>query len=247
MKYPAFTALVLALMLTPVWAFASGGMRVGIAGFGGYQTYSMSDVNDGIGEFNADAASAGVTGSLDDISHGFAFGGGLHAWSNDNMFSLEYNRLNASSSGDFTDPSSGQTINAEFKVPANGITLGANHFFHSSHKTRLGLGAGIGYYSSDGSLTAVDPSSGASASADLKGHAFGFHGMGMLDSPLSQMVHVEIGAGYRYAKTSSVKAKFPGQPEEELTNADGSKAKIDWSGLMTRAGLTFYFGQSSHQ
>ncbi|TMQ55683.1 MAG: hypothetical protein E6K74_02520 [Candidatus Eisenbacteria bacterium] len=242
LKYPAFAALVMALVLTPVWAFASGGMRVGIAGFGGYQTYSMSDVNDGIGQLNADAAAAGVTGTMDDISHGIGFGGGLHAWSKDNMFSLEYNRLVASSSGDFTDPSSGATATAEFKVPANGVTLGATHFFHSSHKTRLGLGLGVGYYSADGTEKVEDPSSGTTTSVDVTGHALGFHGMGMVDSPLSPMLHLEIGAGYRYAKSTNAKAGGV-----EVLNADGSKAKIDWSGLMTRAGLTFYFGQSSQQ
>jgi len=242
LKYLAFAALVMALTLIPVWAFASGGMRVGIAGFGGYQTYSMSDVNDAIGQVNADAAAAGATGSLDDISHGIGFGGGLHAWSNDNMFSLEYNRLVASSSGDFTDPSSGATANAEIKVPANGVTLGATHFFHSSHKTRLGLGVGVGYYSADGTDKVFDPSSGSTISTDITGHAFGFHGMGVVDSPLSPMIHFELGAGYRYAKSGTVK-----EGGVEAHNADGSKSKIDWSGLMTRAGLTFYFGQSSQQ
>jgi len=242
LKYLAFAALVMALTLTPVWAFASGGMRIGIAGFGGYQTYSMSDVNDAIGQVNADAAAAGATGSLDDISHGIGFGGGLHAWSNDNMFSLEYNRLVASSSGDFTDPSSGATANAKIKVPANGVTLGATHFFHSSHKTRLGLGVGVGYYSADGTEEVFDPSSGSTISTDITGHAVGFQGMGMVDSPLSPMLHFELGAGYRYAKSGTVK-----EGGVEALNADGSKSKIDWSGVMMRAGLTFYFGQSSQQ
>jgi hypothetical protein len=242
LKYPAFAALALALMLTPAWAFASGNTRVGIAGFAGYQTYSMSDVNDAIDVVNADAASSGVTGSLDKISNGFGFGGGLHVWMNDDwMVSGEYTRLTASSSGDFTDTSTGATASAEIKVPANGFTLGAAHFFQSSHKTRLGLGVGVGYYSASGTEEVVDPSSGSSISQDVSGHAVGFHGMGLLDSPLSPMLHLEIGAGYRYAKTNNLK-----EGGVEALNPDGSKAKIDWSGLMTRAGLTFYFGQSAH-
>ena len=127
-------------------------------------------------------------------------------------------------------------------MPANGVTLGATHFFHSSHKTRLGLGLGVGYYSADGTEKVEDPSSGTTTSVDVTGHALGFHGMGMVDSPLSPMLHLEIGAGYRYAKSTNAKAGGV-----EVLNADGSKAKIDWSGLMTRAGLTFYFGQSSQQ
>ncbi len=56
------------------------------------------------------------------------------------------------------------------------------------------------------------------------------------------MLHLEIGAGYRYAKSTNAK-----ENGVEVLNPDGSKSKIDWSGLMTRAGLTFYFGQGSQQ
>ena len=233
--------LAAVLLLVPAATFASS-MRMGITAFGGYHTYSMSDVNDAIGALNADAAAAGATGSMSDISHGIGFGGGLNGWMNDNtMLSLEYNRLAASRSADFTDPSSGTTVSAEIKVPANGVTFGAAHFFPSSHKTRLGLGVGVGYFSANGKDEAIDPSSGTAVSSDIKGHAIGFHGMGMLDSPLSPMIHLQVGAGYRYAKTSNVKSGGV-----EVLNADGSKAKIDWSGLMTRVGVAFYFGQASH-
>jgi len=228
----AIAALVLALLVTPTWASASS-MRWGISGFGGYQTYSMSDVNDFTAEVNDSAAANGLTGSLEDVKHGVGFGGGFRGMNEKCIFSLDYVRLNASTSADFSD-GSGNTVNAEFKVPANGVTVGAAYLFPSSHKARFGLGAGIGYYASDAKVTV----GGASAFNDVKGHGVGFHGMGLMDSPLSNAVHVELAAGYRYAKTSNL--EIDGQ---EALNPDGSKAKIDWSGLMTQLGLTFYFGQ----
>jgi hypothetical protein len=231
----AIAALVLALLVTPTWASASS-MRWGIAAFGGYQTYSMSDINDAIATINDDAATSGATGSLDDIKHGIGFGGGIHGMSETWVASLEYVRLDAKSSADFN--SGGTTITGEIKVPANGVTAGATYLFpSSSRKARFGLGAGIGYYSADGQDKAIT-SGGATISNDITGHAFGFHGMGVVDSPISNVVHLELQAGYRYAKTSNVK-----EAGVEALNADGSKAKIDWSGLMTRFGLTFYFGQ----
>jgi len=231
----AVAALVLALIMIPAWASAEG-MRYGVAAFGGYQTYSMSDMNDAIAQFNADAQSAGATGSFDDIKHGIGFGGGLHAMNQSWIAALEYVRLNASSSADFT--SSGTTVSGEIKVPANGVTADATYLFPTSGKAHFGVGAGLGYYSADGTDKAIT-SGGSTFSNDITGHAFGFHGMGVVDSRLSNVIHLELQAGYRYAKTSNVK-----ENGVEVLNADGSKAQIDWSGLMTRFGLTFFFGQS---
>jgi len=234
----AVAALVIALFMIPAWASA-GSMRYGVAGFFGYQTYSMSDVNNGLADANDQLATDGFTGSFDDIKHGVGFGGGLHAMNESWLASLEYTRLDASTSADITDTSSGTTVSSEFKVPANGVTAGAAYLFPSSHKARFGLGAGVGYYNTSGKFNAVDPSSGASTSEDVKGHAIGFHGIGMVDTPVSNVLHVELQAGYRYAKTSNFEVGGV-----QALNSDGSKAKIDWSGLMTRFGLTFYFGQS---
>jgi hypothetical protein len=228
-------AIAFALLVLPVWASAAS-MRWGVSAFGGYQTYSMSDINDAIAQVNTDAQTAGATGTLDDIKHGIGFGGGLRGMNDKWIASLEYVRLNASSSADFTG--SGGTVTGEIKVPANGATLGATYLFPSKGKMRYGLGAGIGYYSANGSDKAIT-SGGAAISNDITGHAFGFHGMGVVDTPLSNVMHFEVGAGYRYAKTSNVK-----EGGVEALNADGSKAQIDWSGLMTRFGLTFYFGEN---
>lgn len=231
----AVTAIAFALLVLPVWASAAG-MRWGVGAFGGYQTYSMSDVNDAITQFNNDAVSAGATGSLEDIKHGIAFGGGIHGMNDKWLMTLEYNRLNASSSSDFT--SGGTTVTGEIKVPANGGTFGANYLFPSKGKMRYGLGAGIGYYSASGKFQA-ESSGGTAFSNDVTGHAFGFSGQGLIDNPISNVLHLELAAGYRYAKTSNVKVNGV-----EALNADGSKTQIDWSGLMTRFGLTFYFGEN---
>lgn len=229
------------LLLVPAATFASS-MRVGIAGFGGYQTYSMGDVNDDIAATNTAITAAGGAGSLDDISHGMGFGGGIHAWTNNNwLISAEFMRLTAKSDASISDASSGAPVGtAQVKLPANAFTIGAGYFFPSTSKARFGLGAGVGYYKASGSVEFADPS--ITTTADASGHAVGFHGLGMVDYSASQAVHVEAGVGYRYAKTTNLEVGGA-----ESLNADGSKEKVDWSGLMSRVGLTFYFGQQQHE
>src|SRR5262249_42961504 len=161
----------------------------------------------------------------------------FHGMNESWIASLEYTRLNANSSADITDPATpGSSVSGKFDVPANGVTLGATYLFPSSRKARFGLGAGIGYYSASGKFEAEG--SGGTFSDDVKGHGVGFHAMGVVDSPLSNTLHLDLGVGYRYAKSSNLEVAGV-----EALNADGSKAKIDWSGLMSRVGMTFYFGQ----
>jgi len=50
-------------------------------------------------------------------------------------------------------------------------------------------------------------------------------------------VHLEANVGYRFAKTSDLTIAG----EKQLTSS-GDDATLDWSGLLTRAGFTFYFG-----
>lgn len=52
---------------------------------------------------------------------------------------------------------------------------------------------------------------------------------------LTRRIDFELDAGYRYAKTTDVTSDG-----QRIPNADGSLAKMDWSGFMSRAGLTFW-------
>ena len=58
-----------------------------------------------------------------------------------------------------------------------------------------------------------------------------------MDVALSPTAHLEANVGYRYARTSDLTIGGV-----KATTADGDDATLDWSGLMSRAGLTFYFG-----
>src|SRR5262249_50226961 len=127
-------------------------------------------------------------------------------------------------------------LSFDVDTPANAVTLTTTYLFPSSGKGRFGIGVGVGYYKSAGSV-AVD-TSGVATTSDLGGSGGGFHGLVAFHSEISPHVHFEGNAGLRYAKTTDVKIE-----DETVLNADGSKTTIDWSGFMSRAGLTFYFGE----
>jgi len=50
-------------------------------------------------------------------------------------------------------------------------------------------------------------------------------------------VHFEANAGFRWAETKDLEIDG-----EKAYTSDGSAATLDWSGFMSRLGLTFYFG-----
>jgi outer membrane protein with beta-barrel domain len=225
----------LALVAIPCAALANQPIKVGISGFGGFHSYRMSDVNEQIDSVNVDPGLLGGSGTtLDKISKGFGLGGGIHAWVTDAIFlSVDYERLFAKSSASGTN--SGTAFDLDLNAPANAVTLSGAYFFPMKGKIRYGLGAGVGYYKAAASLKYSSAS--FDSSSDVKGHAIGFHGVGRIDYPAASNVHVEVQAGYRYAKTTNIEING-----DEIVNADGSKQKIDWSGLLSRAGITYYFG-----
>jgi len=205
--------------------------QFGIAGFGGYESYSMSDVNDElIDEVNADPVVIAGGYQMDDISGGWGYGGGLRIITSEKIVIwIDYNRLAASSDLSIQ----GATFFVE--TPANSYLGTVAYLFPSASRARIGLAGGFGYYSSAGSV-GFDVS-GSSAAVDLEGNGFGFHGLVVLDATLSPAMHAEIGAGYRYAKTSDL--TVDGVTAVTLS---GEEASLDWSGFMSRVGLAFYFG-----
>ncbi|HET7904630.1 MAG TPA: outer membrane beta-barrel protein [Candidatus Eisenbacteria bacterium] len=230
-----FAIAVVAFLFAPSASRAESTMKFGITGFGGYNTYAMDDVNDAIDEVNADpdVQSAGI--SVDKISGGFGLGGGVQLWAADSwVISAEYERLMASTKDEGSVL--GTPVSVELKVPANSFVLTGAYLFPSASKARFGLGAGVGYYSTSGTQEVSSP--GISFSDEANGNGIGFHFLGVMDYAASSQVHLGLRAGYRVAKTKDLEDSAG----DKVYNLDGSEAQVDWSGLMTRAGITFMLG-----
>lgn len=230
----AAIAVAAAIASTAGTSLAEGSRQVGIAIFGGYGTYSMSDVNDAI--TNPGTLFPGTSVTADEINGGASFGGGLRFKRSDQVtLALDVSQLLAKTTG--TAVFLGTPYDGELSLPATSVTLTVHYLFHAVSSSRLGIGLGAGYYACTGELKAT--SGGFSDSADAEGSGFGLHALGVGDIPLSKTVHVEMGAGYRYAKTTDI--TFDGGV---LRNSDGSKSKVDWSGFTGRIGATFYLGDA---
>ena len=204
---------------------ASESRRFGIGAFVGYNTYSMNDVNQAI----TPPGTIIMTTSADKISGGASFGGGIRLQRSEHVvFALDASRLLAKSTG--TAIYSGQPHQAELEVPATAVTFTVDYLVNTPSRVEFGIGAGTGYYICTGSASA----SGVHDFVDLSGSGFGFHGLGIAEIGISRSLKLDLGAGYRYAKTTDIEA------DSILRNEDGSEAKVDWSGFMSRAGLTIY-------
>ena len=214
--------IVLAALVVAVPSFA-GTAQFGIGGFAGYNTYSMNDVND---------LFSGTP--IDEISGGLGFGGGLRVRTSPSLqLSLDYERLNGNTSASGVD--NGVTYDVDFDMPANAIVAGATYFFPSTSKAKFGVTGGVGYYMADGSgtISLDDGVNQVVLTGDVTGNGVGFHGGGALDVALSPVAHFEAMAGYRVAKTG------------DLEDSDGTTIPdfaAEWSGFMSRAGFSFFFG-----
>lgn len=218
------------VLLAPRGAFAEG--QFGVAFLTGYNTYAQSDLNDElVAPINVLLSGTGY--KMDEVSSGIGFGGGLRYRSTTSpvVVAVDYERLTGHSKlsvpgGEF-----------EVKAPANAFTATVYYFFPSASRARFGVGAGGGVYSSAGSLRTYDSGTATEETVDLEGTGAGFHGVGAADVTLSNVSHLEVSIGYRYAKTSDLKVAGV-----KAQNSDGSDSKLDWSGLVTRVGFGFYFG-----
>jgi hypothetical protein len=222
----ALVALMAATFALPAPVLAK--TDFGVAAFGGYGSYSMSDINDLIGAVNLVLVGTGY--SMDDVSSGFGYGGGVRIVPSEKfLISLDYTRLAASSELSVLGS------NLKLNVPGNGWTGTLTYYLSSTSKTKLGIAGGLGYYTG----SATTDTSGTSTGGKLSGHGVGFHGLGVLDATLSPTVHAEVAAGYRYAKTGGVED----ETGASIQNFSGDDFTLDWSGFMSRVGLAFYFGK----
>ncbi len=229
MKRSPIALLALAALFAAAAAPASAGSAdFGIGLFGGYNSYSMNDVNDDINSTND---FYGTT--IDEISGGVGFGGGLRIRTGPSMIlAVDYERLTGSTSGSGT--SGAVTYDADLDLPANAIVAGVTYLFPSASKARFGLSGGIGYYSADGQvqLTADDGVNSITLVGDASGSGIGFHAAGAVDVSLSPVAHLEGMAGYRVAKTGNL----------EVDGTEIPDYSAEWSGFMSRVGFSFFFG-----
>src|SRR5512143_36405 len=145
----ALALLGLSLVLaTPVDA-----ARFGVAGFGAFNQYAMRDVNKQIGHLGDELDSLSFPDhfDLENIETGLGGGVGLrYEHSRKLLFSIDYNRLGASSSGE--RQVGGQTGSASVSVPGNVFTLSGTYFLPMEGDVRFGLLGGLGYYSCSGNV-----------------------------------------------------------------------------------------------
>ena len=107
-------------------------------------------------------------------------------------------------------------------------------------RIRFGLASGGGYYLTTGAVKTKGP--GVDDRTDFEGSGFGAHGMAIALARLTRKLNVEVDAGYRYAKTTDVTSGG-----NRIRNADGSLAKIDWSGFMGRFGISYRVGRPNNE
>ncbi len=207
---------------------SAGSKAISIFGFGSYQRYGMSDVNQAMQEELA--SYPGARAEKDRIDNGAGFGAGMRVWSTERLFvSLEFQRLLASNSG--SGPYAGSTYTVDLDVPASSVTTSVGYVLTQRSRFRVGLAGGVGYYLTTGAINTTGP--GVNDRLDLEASGFGAHGFGLVLARVTRRVHIEVDAGYRYAKTTDITSNG-----FRYRNADGSLAQIDWSGFMSRAGLT---------
>jgi hypothetical protein len=220
-----FTWLCLAALLAIVPASSAAAVRPWLSGWLGGSSYAMDDVNDLIGQINAEAAGTGL--SMDDISKGFNYGAsfGLDVGNNFSV-GLGYDRLEGAS--DIGDASG--TI--ELKVPANLVRVFGRYTFPSAGKANGFLEASLGRVNSSSKLELTATGLG-SEHADLEGSDLAFEGGGGANVVLAPQLDLTASLGYRVAKVKEIEVNG-----ERFTDFNGAPIGIDWSGVVFRLGLT---------
>jgi len=197
---------------------------LGLYAFGGYQGYAMGDINDWLDPVNEALSEPGAPMTIEDLDGGASFGAGVLIDIDRNWRIYgEYERL--------ADETGGGNQLGSFKVEvsSDAYLAGATYFLPSSGKTRFGIGAGLGYYEFKGSTESSGATAGAPFGSSLgaAGNTLGGHIRAELDIAMSESMHLGAGLGYR---------KASGQFE---VNGDPTGVDVDWSGLMTRVGITY--------
>jgi len=211
-----------ALALAPSLAAAG---TFGAEVFGGFNSYSMSDVNDVITDSNTSSGT-----NFDEVSSGLSAGLGLRMWANQNwLISASWEPLFANTES---------TANSEkLKLNANSFQLGGTYFLPSNTNAKYGFGAGIGYYSISGEDEVTSPTP---ATSKIEGSGAGFHLLGVGEWTINKSWAFTGSAGYRIADI-----EMKDENGNPVLTPSGSNATADYSGFIGRVGLVMYFPTSS--
>lgn len=182
MPTPLLLAALLAALLVP--AHATAAPVLGVEAFGGWNRYSMREMNDSLQSFDR-AAGTRFASFHSSIGYGFA----ARAWAQDRLLlRLAYEELPAETHG------SGLT----FEAHARAVLLSATWFTAPERPLRFGLGVGGGPYFAHGSFHGDD--------VDMKVGGIGFGGFVAGEAALAvgggAMLHTA--AGWRIARIDPI-------------------------------------------
>jgi hypothetical protein len=221
-------ALVVGFLIVAANTWGAERGSIGLSVFSGYQTYSLSGINEEVR-----APSLLIPGATVEIDGGLGFGAGVRFVPfHRTVIGIDLWRLLASAGG--TGIFSEEPYEWDMHIPANAATVTIAYYLLGGPEVRVGLGGGVGYYKADSDINTR--SSSAENRAELKGNGLGAHALVLCEIPMSDRFSVEASAGYRWARTKDVEIRF-------IFGNEHHDSHIDWSGLMTRAGITFYFAE----
>jgi len=216
---------VVAALLAVSGANAEAAVKWGISGFTGYQGYSMDEINSQIIEINDFLSQPGYLVQIDELNGDASFGAGVKADVNPSWrVYAEYEHLS-------DNTGAGNEIGSfKIDVDSESFLVGATYFLPSTGKARVGFGAGAGYYDFGGEIVTSGTvgTTPISNSGSASGSTIGFHGRADLDVAMSEKFHFDLALGYRSAS---------GELE---SNGTGTGIDLDWSGLMSRVGFTWF-------
>jgi hypothetical protein len=234
----AVLAALLSLTASPVGA---AGMKLGGAVYGAFNTYSMSDVNTEVDNWNVDRLTFGAPTDLNHISNGFTGGIELRAWATPAVLvSLGWEPIFAETESRRETSNDGVSdITSYFRVnlDANVFSLSGAYFPPMASKGRVGFGGGIDYVSISGrfqrevQFSPPSPPDDENIDVDVSGSDIGFHAHAQGELAVSPGFELMALAGYRYLKVGDT--KFDDQ-------SDDPNAVTDYSGFIGRVGLVFY-------
>ena len=178
----ALLAVPLALMLS---AQAHAKPKTGIEGWGGWNRYNMSEVNDTLSAFNTEYGTG-----LAPIRDSHSWGLGLRLWPRENVLvRVGYERI----------PARTRDSGVEFDLGAHALMVSVTRFTPSLSRVRWGAGLGLGPLFARGGLTV--PGAWVSTS----GTGFTGHVTGEALVALGGGVSLNGTLGYRFAGIPSMK------------------------------------------
>ncbi len=222
------TALCALLLSIPSISQSAPGPWIS-GNFGG-SLYSMNDVNDDIGNINAQLAGSGL--SMEEITKGPSLGvaAGIDL-PNGFGFGIGFDRLPASS--DVSDASAA----IEYNMPANLVRAFGRYSFSNTGQTRGFVEASVGRITTVGDVRVSVLGSG-SVSADLEGSGLAIEGCMGGEHWTTPQFALTGSAGFRHAKSSKVTVD-----NTPIYTASGEDYTVDYSGLFVRLGLKVVFSK----